>query len=240
MPLEKSAAYSMMFNTFKKVGEKPLNFTSLELKYVNNFENLVEEIESKINEITVNMTAGADTDQLVMEARALMDTLHSKYVKSAKYKNHIDVWNEWQKLEDKFNDLEITLSYDAPAVTLSVASPPGNKSAAYIKFHDKFITSVNKKPHKYTSLNFKRVKKFEELVNKVESKINEIAANKGKTDTQQLTDDAKALMTAFYEKYVNNSKCRNHIDVWLEFMKLEDKFNEVGITLNYAVPNIKT
>lgn len=242
MAFKKSEAYLKIQKQFKFVGTKPLAFTSLTYNYVANFENMVEEIYKLISAVKEGADDGKDVMQDLKTLEMLIDKFYKKYVSNAKFKNHIDIWNEWQKIEDKINDeIGIELEYAAPTVLGGQISPAGEKSAAYLKFQKKFISSVGLRPGKYASLSFKYTKKFEDRIDQIIKVLSSIEEyQKSGDDTSQVIETAKSLMDSFYLKYVKNQKFKNHIDVWNEFMKLEDKFNKLKINLVYAVPTISS
>ncbi len=242
MAFEKSEAYLKMQKQFKFVGVKPLAFTSLAYNYVVKFGNMVEEIYKLISTVKEGADAGKDAMQELKLLEVSVDNFYKKYVSNARFKNHIDIWNEWQKIEDKINDeIGIELEYATPAVLGGQVSPAGEKSAAYLKFQKKFISSVGLKPGKYTSLSFKYTKKFEDRIDQIIKVLGSIEEyQKSGDDTSQVIENAKSLMDSFYLKYVKNQKFKNHIDVWNEFMKLEDNFNKLKINLVYAAPSISS
>lgn len=242
LKLKKSDAYLKIQKQFKFVGVKPLAFTSLASNYVKGFENTVKEIYKLIDIIKEDVNNSKDAAQNIKILELLIDKLYSKYVGNAKFKNHVNIWNEWQKIEDKINDeIGIELVYAAPTVLGGPVSSAGEKSAAYLKFQKKFISSVGLNPTEYTSLLFKYVKKFEKEVNDIARTLDEISeCEKNNIDASAATKNAKSLMDSLYVKYVKNQRFKNHIDIWNEFMKLEDRFNQLKINLVYAAPSVNS
>lgn len=242
MAFKKSEAYLKIQKQFKFVGTKPLAFTSLTCNYVANFENTVEEIYKLISIVKEGSTTGKNVAQEIKLLEVSVDNFYKKYVSNAKFKNHIDIWNEWQKIEDKLNnEIGIELEYAAPQVTNGLTSPVGKKSAAYLKFQKNFISSVGLNPTEYSFLSLNHVKRFEDKIDEIVTMLVNIEKyEKNGDDATQARKTAQALMNNFYTKYVKNSEFKNHIDIWNEFMKLEDRFNQLQINLVYAAPSINS
>ena len=117
------------------------------------FENMVEEIYKLISVVKEGADEGKDVMQDLKVLETLIDKFYKKYVSNTKFKNHIDIWNEWQKIEDKLNnEIGIKLEYAAPQVTNGSTSPVGKKLVACLNFQENFIT--NKRGCKRKSISF--------------------------------------------------------------------------------------
>lgn len=238
--INKSEAYKSIQEGFKIVYKFPGSFRSLNIGFVRAFETKVKEVEAFLSKL----------DEKDEDSRnKAISGLFAKYVGSKKFKNCVDVWNEWQKIEDKFNAKGIELVYGPVPVMRKFPPATGQKSEAYRKFEYLFKSGkIGENPSVYKSMAYAHITPADNSIDRVEANIGTIKekiaeVKEGKnpeasTELEKAKQAALASMTSFYEEIVRGVNYRNCIDVWIEFMKLENKFNEVGIELEYAKPSI--